>query len=126
MKISFELGAEFRNNLICAQFNLRAVSRHELVPSGSAFTTRDSAFVSSDDPDFHPTDVIEDAAGNRLVLTDVGQSEEPPSLGMLPLLPRAPLPAAVTAVLERIAQRGAEYEAIAKLSVEVIEQIYAF
>lgn len=33
--------------------------------------------------------VIEDAAGNRLVLTDVGMSEEPPSLGMLPLLPRA-------------------------------------
>ena len=46
-----------------------------------------------------------------------------PQMPRLPLLPRAPLPAAVTAVLERIAQRGAEYEAIAKLSVEVIEQI---
>jgi hypothetical protein len=33
--------------------------------------------------------VIEDATGNRLVLTDAGMSEEPPSLGMLPLLPRA-------------------------------------
>jgi len=33
--------------------------------------------------------VIEDAAGSRLVLTDIGQSEEPPSLGLLPLLPRA-------------------------------------
>jgi hypothetical protein len=33
--------------------------------------------------------VIEDAAGNRLVLTDVGMSEEPASLGMIPLLPKA-------------------------------------
>jgi hypothetical protein len=33
--------------------------------------------------------VIEDAAGNRLVLTDVGMAEEPPSLGMIPLLPKA-------------------------------------
>ena len=39
------------------------------------------------------------------------------------LIPRAPVPAPVLAVLERIAQRGAEYEAIAKLSMEAIEQI---
>jgi len=35
------------------------------------------------------TYVIEDATGNRLVLTDVGMSEEPASLGMIPLLPKA-------------------------------------
>jgi hypothetical protein len=33
--------------------------------------------------------VIEDAAGNRLVLTDVGMAEEPASLGMIPLLPKS-------------------------------------
>lgn len=40
-----------------------------------------------------------------------------------PLLPRAPLPATVVATLERIAAKGAAYEAIAQLSREVIEQI---
>lgn len=35
--------------------------------------------------------VIEDAAGNRLVLTDAGMAEEPPSCDLLPLLPPASL-----------------------------------
>jgi len=39
------------------------------------------------------------------------------------LIPRAPVPAPVLAALERIAARGAEYEAIAKLSAEAIQQI---
>ncbi|HEX4607488.1 MAG TPA: SWIM zinc finger family protein [Urbifossiella sp.] len=33
--------------------------------------------------------VIEDAAGNRLVLTDTGMAEEPASVGMIPLLPKS-------------------------------------
>ncbi|QEL20133.1 SWIM zinc finger family protein [Limnoglobus roseus] len=33
--------------------------------------------------------VIEDAKGERLVLTDAGMAEEPPSCAMLPLLPKA-------------------------------------
>ncbi len=33
--------------------------------------------------------VIEDAKGDRLVLTDAGMAEEPPSCAMLPLLPKA-------------------------------------
>jgi hypothetical protein len=33
--------------------------------------------------------VLEDARGERLVLTDVGMTEEPPSCGMLPLLPKS-------------------------------------
>jgi len=39
------------------------------------------------------------------------------------LIPRAPVPAPVLAALERIAARGPEYEAIAKLSAEAIQQI---
>ncbi len=46
-----------------------------------------------------------------------------PSMPRPPLIPRAPVPATVLAALERIAARGAEYEAIAKLSLETIEQI---
>jgi CheY-like chemotaxis protein len=50
----------------------------------------------------------------------------PPTVPQMPrpsLIPRAPIPAAVLQTLERIAARGAEYEAIAKLSMDVIEQI---
>jgi CheY-like chemotaxis protein len=50
----------------------------------------------------------------------------PPNAPTMPrpsLIPRAPVPALVLAALERIAARGAEYEAVAKLSLETIEQI---
>jgi len=39
------------------------------------------------------------------------------------LIPRAAVPAPVLAVLEKIASRGAEYEAVARLSAEAISQI---
>jgi hypothetical protein len=35
---------------------------------GASFRTDDSDFLTSTDPDFHPTDVIEDADGSLLVL----------------------------------------------------------
>ena len=35
---------------------------------GATFRTEDSDFLTSTDPDFHPTDVIEDADGSLLVL----------------------------------------------------------
>jgi CheY-like chemotaxis protein len=50
----------------------------------------------------------------------------PSSLPTMPrpsLIPRAPVPAPVLAAMERIAARGAEYDAIAKLSLEAIQQI---
>jgi hypothetical protein len=37
------------------------------------------------------TFVAEDAKGERLVLTDAGMAEEPPSCHLLPLLPKAEL-----------------------------------
>jgi putative membrane-bound dehydrogenase-like protein len=61
-------GEDYRDNLFCAQFNLRKISRHVLVPDGATFKTTDSDFLVSDNPDFHPTDVIEDADGSLLVL----------------------------------------------------------
>jgi putative membrane-bound dehydrogenase-like protein len=60
--------ADFRGNLFSAQHNSRAVGRHVLVPEGSTFRATDSPFVTSDDPDFHPSDVIEDADGSLLVV----------------------------------------------------------
>ena len=54
-------------NLLCTQFNMRKVSRHQLVPDGATFRTIDSDFVVSDNVDFHPTDVVEDADGTVLI-----------------------------------------------------------
>jgi putative membrane-bound dehydrogenase-like protein len=65
-------GKEYANNLFACQFNMRKVSRHELVPTGSSYETRDSNFVVSDNLDFHPTDVIEDADGSLLIVDTGG------------------------------------------------------
>ncbi|MDB5308161.1 MAG: Cytochrome c [Gemmataceae bacterium] len=69
---SDQFGKEYENNIFCCQFNMRKVSRHVLVPSGSTYTTKDSDFVVSDSLDFHPTDVIEDADGSLLILDTGG------------------------------------------------------
>jgi putative membrane-bound dehydrogenase-like protein len=61
-------GSAYRDNFFAAMFNLRKVTRHILVPSGSTFTTRDQDFLVSDSRDFHPTDVVEDADGSLLVV----------------------------------------------------------
>ena len=60
-----ELG--MRGDLLCADFNLRRLSRHRLSRSGSTYSAEMSTFLESDQTDFHPTDVIEDADGSLLV-----------------------------------------------------------
>src|SRR5438093_7917885 len=65
-------GDDYRDNLFVCSFNLHKVTRHVLVPDGSTFKTKDSDFVTSDNPDFHPTDVIEDADGSLLVIDTGG------------------------------------------------------
>jgi CheY-like chemotaxis protein len=52
-----------------------------------------------------------------------GIPSQVPQMPRPSLIPRAPIPAPVLSALERIAARGAEYEAVAKLSVETIQQI---
>ena len=52
-----------------------------------------------------------------------GIPSQVPQMPRPSLIPRAPVPAPVLSALERIAARGAEYEAIAKLSIETIQQI---
>ncbi|WP_161602080.1 PVC-type heme-binding CxxCH protein [Tautonia marina] len=66
------LGDDFQNNLLACQFNLRAVSRHQLQPDGGSFTTTDGILIQSDNSDFHPTDVLEDADGSVLVVDTGG------------------------------------------------------
>jgi putative membrane-bound dehydrogenase-like protein len=69
---SDQFGKEYENNIFCCQFNMRKVSRHVLVPRGSTYETKDSDFVVSDNLDFHPTDVIEDADGSLLIVDTGG------------------------------------------------------
>ena len=60
--------AGYRGSLFSAQHNARRVGRHVLVPDGSSFRSEDSGFLTSEDPDFHPSDVLEDADGSLLVI----------------------------------------------------------
>jgi putative membrane-bound dehydrogenase-like protein len=69
---SAAFGPEYRDNLFAAVFNLRKVTRHVLTPSGSTFACRDEDFLVSDNHDFHPTDVLEDADGSLLVIDTGG------------------------------------------------------
>ena len=61
-------GSDYRDSFFAAMFNLRKVTRHVLEPDGATFKTRDSDFLVSDNRDFHPTDVVEDADGSLLVV----------------------------------------------------------
>ncbi|HEX6962393.1 MAG TPA: PVC-type heme-binding CxxCH protein, partial [Lacipirellula sp.] len=65
-------GAEYRNNYFACHFNTRSVSRHILQPAGSTFASANSDFVTSDNVDFHPTDVLMDADGSLLVIDTGG------------------------------------------------------
>jgi putative membrane-bound dehydrogenase-like protein len=65
-------GPEYKDNLFAAVFNQRRVTRHVLTPSGSTFACRDEDFLVSENRDFHPTDVLEDADGSLLVIDTGG------------------------------------------------------
>ena len=65
-------GAEYLDNLFSAQFNPHRVQRHVVTREGATFRTEDEDFLTSSDPDFHPTDVMEDADGSLLVVDTGG------------------------------------------------------
>lgn len=64
--------ARYGRDLLVAQFNLRTVSRHKLIPEGASYRTEDSAFLTCDHPDFHPTDVLQAPDGSVLILDTGG------------------------------------------------------
>src|SRR6516165_8782610 len=61
-------GPGYRDNLFSAQFNVRRLQRHPVERDGGGFRLTNADFLVSTDPDFHPTDVLEDADGSLLVL----------------------------------------------------------
>jgi len=65
-------GAEYQDNLFACQFNMHKISRHILEPDGATFKSHDEDFLVSDNIDFHPTDVLEDADGSLLVIDTGG------------------------------------------------------
>ena len=65
-------GKVYQDNMFVGQFNLRKVSRHILTPKGATFESKTSDFVVSDNPDFHPTDVVMDADGSLLIVDTGG------------------------------------------------------
>jgi putative membrane-bound dehydrogenase-like protein len=65
-------GSEYRNNLFVCCFNMHKITKHVLEPAGATFKTKDSDFLVSDNSDFHPTDVIEDADGSLIVIDTGG------------------------------------------------------
>jgi putative membrane-bound dehydrogenase-like protein len=66
------LGPEFRGNLFSAHFNTHKVQRHVVERDGATFRSRNQDFLVSTHPDFHATDVLEDADGSLLVVDTGG------------------------------------------------------
>ncbi|MGH9720959.1 MAG: PVC-type heme-binding CxxCH protein [Bryobacteraceae bacterium] len=61
-------GPEYQGNLFSAHFNPHRILRHSLERDSATFRSKDEDFLVSSDPDFHPTDVAEDADGSLLVV----------------------------------------------------------
>jgi putative membrane-bound dehydrogenase-like protein len=64
-------GKDYQDNLFTCCFNMHKVTRHVLEPHGATFKSTDSDFLVSNNFDFHPTDVQEDADGS-LIVVDTG------------------------------------------------------
>jgi putative membrane-bound dehydrogenase-like protein len=62
---------EMRGNLFSAQHNTRKVQRHVLKRVGSTYSAESVDFVWSENPDFHPSDVLE-APDGSLIVVDTG------------------------------------------------------
>lgn len=69
---STAFGPTHKDNLFATTFNLHKVSRHALRPDGSTYASTDTDFVLSEDVDFRPTDVLEDADGSLLIVDTGG------------------------------------------------------
>ena len=61
----------YRDSLFSAQFNTRKIVRHNLSRHSSTFQSTDEDFLTTDDPDFHPSDLLEDADGS-IIVVDTG------------------------------------------------------
>jgi putative membrane-bound dehydrogenase-like protein len=65
-------GGQHAQQLFACYFNLHKVVQHRMIPNGPTYDTEDTDFLSCDHPDFHPTDVFEDADGSLLIVDTGG------------------------------------------------------
>jgi putative membrane-bound dehydrogenase-like protein len=65
-------GTSFTGNLFTAQFNTGRIMKYIITPAGATFETKEEPFLTSANPDVHPTDVLEDADGSLLVVNTGG------------------------------------------------------
>lgn len=121
---SDRLGEGFRDSVLTCYFNLHKIVRHHLVPDGATFTTKETDLVSSESPDFHPTDVIEDADGSLIIIDTGGwykiccptsQLAKPDVLGGIYRLRRNAMPALDDARGAKIAWSQSQPAEMAKL-----------
>ncbi|MDA1049660.1 MAG: HEAT repeat domain-containing protein [Planctomycetota bacterium] len=66
------LGGGFQNNVLACSFNMHKITRHVLTNEGATFASDTSDLLISDNLDFHPTDVLEDADGSVIVVDTGG------------------------------------------------------
>lgn len=66
------LGSDFQNNVLACLFNMHKITRHVLTNEGATFAADTSDLLVSDNLDFHPTDVLEDADGSVIVVDTGG------------------------------------------------------
>jgi len=69
---SDQLDADYKDNVLACSFNMHKITRHVLSKKGATFHSDFTDFLVSDNVDFHPTDVFEDADGSILVVTTGG------------------------------------------------------
>ncbi len=62
----------YRDAYFTAQFNPHRIQRHVIERDGAGFRVGTEDFVTCDDPDFHPTGLVEDADGSLLVIDTGG------------------------------------------------------
>ncbi len=65
-------GEDFRDNLFSVHFNTHKVIRHVLTRLGATYRAADEDFLVSTNPDFHPTDILQDADGSLLIVDTGG------------------------------------------------------
>ncbi|HEX3659192.1 MAG TPA: PVC-type heme-binding CxxCH protein [Pirellulales bacterium] len=65
-------GPDYLDNVFLVQFNTHTLVRTQITRDGATFRSTDQDFLTSTDPDFHPTDVLEDADGSLLVIDTGG------------------------------------------------------
>lgn len=69
---STQFGESYRDNFFISIFNTHRVVRSVLQQSESTWTSKEEDFLVSENPDFHPTDILEDADGSLLVIDTGG------------------------------------------------------